>query len=689
MYRTIVEAVLAHGEEQPEKLAVAFKTQQVSYGELCRLMRGMALILSDRYQIGKGDFVALAAVSKPEYVAAWLAIQYLGAVSIPLDKSAKAAAVEDICDYAKPKLLLIDGRVFSRELPVASLKGLYAEGMEAAGMADPDTEAEINDELASTPYIIPEDDCLAEILFTTGTTGKPKGGMLSIGSVRAIVHNTRDGVGMREDDIVLLPLPLNHSVGMRVMRTTLYIGATLILQNGFTFAKELENNIAAYHCTGLVSVPASLEVVYRQMQDKFPEIIGQLRYLEIGAGSLSYDMKRKLLKMIPDTRVINTWGSTETGGAIFLHLSDHPDKLTSLGMPMDGIDFRTVDADGREVQATDVDTAGRMALRGPMQMMGYFEMPETTAQTLVDGWLLTNDLVYRDADGFVYMLGRADDIINVGGEKVSPIEVENVASEYANARDCACIGVDDPDGILGRVPVLFVVPESGTFAEDDMRRYLSDHLEKYKLPQHYVVVNEIPRNRMQKLDRKALARMWDESRDDEYMNETVRTILSRRSVREFTDEEIPQKILETILKCGAYAPSGHNMQTWQFTVLCESEKISALKELVERVAKEQRVDLYGFENPKVLILVSNDRRNHNGIQDSACAAENMMLAAQSYGIGSTWINVLRTLCDEPEIRETLDGYGIPQNHNVWAMVAMGYPKAPGKLLAKKDPVRWV
>ncbi len=236
MYRTVVEAVLAHGENQPEKLAVAFKKQQVNYGDLCRLMRGMAEILADRYQIHRGDFVAICAVPKPEYVAGWLAIQYLGAVSIPLDKSARADAVVEICGYAKPKLLLIDGKVLPDEIPAVSLKGLYADSLEEMEMTDSDSPA-------SVPYTAPADDALAEILFTTGTTGKPKGGMLSIGNIYASTHNTWHGVGMCEDEIVLLPLPLNHSVGMRVMRTTLYIGATLILQNGFTFAKELENNI--------------------------------------------------------------------------------------------------------------------------------------------------------------------------------------------------------------------------------------------------------------------------------------------------------------------------------------------------------------------------------------------------------------------------------------------------------------
>lgn len=495
---------------------------------------------------------------------------------------------------------------------------------------------------------------------------------------------------MQPEDTVLIPVPLCHSLGMRVMRTALYIGASVVIQNGFTFAKELENNIDSFHCTGLVSVPASMEVIYRQMGDRFPEIMGKLRYMEVGAGSLGFDMKKKLCKVLPETRIVNTWGSTETGGAVFLNVSKHPEKFASIGKPIDTVELKVVDSQGREVKARDMETAGRMVLRGAMQMQGYYHMPEATESALVDGWLYTNDMVYTDEDGYVYMLGRADDIINVGGEKVSPIEVENVAQEFEQIRECACIGVEDPEGVLGQIPVLYVVWENGQFEKEELVKYLAKRLEKYKLPQRYVVIGELPRNRMKKLDRKALLRMWQETGDNPLMNETVRSILGRRSVREFTQQEIPRANLEMILQCGIHAPSGHNMQTWRFTVIQDDQKIGQFKEIVEKAARENKVYFYGLNNPNALILISNDKRNTNGIQDSACGAENIMLAAHSYGIGSVWINALHTICDVPEIRAMLQAYGIPDTHVVWATIALGYPEKSGKLLEKKQAaIHWV
>lgn len=678
MYQTIVQAVLAHAKETPDKLAIGFKKIRVTYGELGVQVRKFAQKLQQEFGIEKGDFIMISAVSKPEYIVGYLAVQYLGGVSIPIDKSAKLENILDVYEYAQPKILLADGKVLHEKIRVASLKGVYADCLE------------IPEEKLTVAYQERSDEELSEILFTTGTTGKPKGTMLSVANIYASTHNTWHGVGMQADDVVLLPLPLNHSVGMRVTRTIFYIGATLILQNGFTFAQELEKNIEGFHCTGLVSVPASIELVYRQMQDKFAEIMGNLRYMEFGAGSLSYDMKKKLVNMLPNTKIVNTWGSTETGGAIFLIVSENPDKLTALGKPIEGVEVKTVDTEGNEIVARDIDTAGRMVLRGKMQMMGYYKMPEANAQTLVDGWLYTNDMVYLDEDGYIYMLGRADDIINVGGEKVSPVEVENIAQEFEEIRECACIGVDDPDGILGKVPVLYIVPEGSSVNEEELTKFLAERMERYKLPQRYLNIRELPRNRMKKLDRKALYRRWEENGDQQMVNEVVQNILSRRSIRDFTEEQVPKAVLETILQCGYYAPSGHNMQTWKFTVIQNAEKIEQFRQVVEKVSKEKKVHFYGFNNPKTIVLVSNDRRNADGIQDSSCAVQNMMLAANSYGIGSAWINALMTICDEPEVREMLQEFGIPDTHIVWSTVVMGYPAKAGKELAKKtNVINWV
>lgn len=680
MYKTIVEAVLAHGQEPglAEKTAVGFKGVKISYAQLCSQMKIAAHKLHTQYGVDRGDIVMLTAMSKPEYVVMLLGAQYLGAVTVPLDKKSKEKNILDVYQFINPKLLLTDSKAVGAE--TVSLKRFYQEVLEAAeNGAEPRIE-----------YTLPGQEDVAEMLFTTGTTGTPKGAMLTYRTLYASTHNTWNGVGMQTSDVVLIPLPLNHSVGMRVLRTALYVGATVVIQNGFTFAKELERNIVDFACTALVCVPASIDLIMRQMQEQFVGILGRLRYIEFGAGSLSYDMKKKLVSLLPQTTIFNTWGSTETGGAIFLNVSERPDKYMALGKPIAGVTLKVVDKDGQEVKARDIDTAGRMVLKGDMQMAGYYNLPEENAKTLVDGWLYTNDMVYTDDEGFVYMLGRADAIINVGGEKVSPIEVENIAQEFEQVRECGCIGVKDPDDTLGFVPVLYVVPEGSEFDGNALTKFLSTKMEAYKIPHRYIVIEELPRNRMQKLDYKMLRKMWEENGDEELMNPVIRAIYNRHSVRDFTDEQISRAKLEMIVKAGIYAPSGHNMQTWKFTVIQDADTIAHFREVVSEVAKEKGVYFYGFNNPVTLVLVSNDRRNDNCIQDSSCAAENIMLAAGSYGIGTVWLNALKTISDEPKVRELLNTYGIPKTHIVWSTIAMGYPAKEPKALAKKmGVVQWL
>lgn len=391
------------------------------------------------------------------------------------------------------------------------------------------------------------------------------------------------------------------------------------------------------------------------------------------------------MEALPGTEIHNTWGSTESGGALFLEIRGRQEKIKSAGRALSGIEVKVIDEAGQEKEAHDAGSAGRMALRGAMQMAGYYGQEELTEQTLVDGWLYTNDLIYTDGDGYVYMLGRSDDIINVGGEKVSPVEVEESARGYEGVRDCACIGVDDPDGSLGKVPVLYVVAGPG-YTEEGLQRYLAERLERSKLPRRYIQVAMLPRNAMQKVDRKSLAKLWEETGDRPLTNAVIEALLTRRSIRDFKKQAVPKAYIDIILQAGIHAPSGHNMQTWQFTVLQSPGKIQALKETIKKAASENKVYFYGFNEPAAVIIISNDKRSHFKYVDSACAAENMMLAAHSLGLGSVWINAPSNLCDVQEVRALLDGYGVPANHTVVCTLALGYPATEGKLLAKKQTV---
>ena len=168
------------------------------------------------------------------------------------------------------------------------------------------------------------------------------------------------------------------------------------------------------------------------------------------------------------------------------------------------------------------------------------------------------------------------------------------------------------------------------------------------------------------------------------MNDVLQNILTRRSVREFKAEQIKDEELDLILKAGIYAPSGMNKQSWQFTVVQNKEKI----ELLAKVVREAlgRDAGYNFYAPPTLIMLSNEKDNTNGLADCACALENIFLMANSLEIGSCWINQLKSICDENEVREVLRSFGIPENHIVWGMASIGYPNSAVKEHVRNDGV---
>lgn len=672
----------------PNKIAVAFRDERCSYRELLHFAKVVANNLK-KLGVKKGDRIVFSATSKLDTIYVYLGIISIGAVAVFLDKNATVEETKNIYEQVDATLII------SNKI----LKG-YESLIIRKSIKDIVDELEDENETLSDDVFenVNETD-ISEILFTTGSTGVSKGCVHSYKAVYHIINNTINGVGMLEDDIVLIPLPLHHSFALRVLRATLYLGATVVLQNGFTFAMELEKNINKYNVTGITVVSASLETIRSQMQDKFLMVMKKLRYIECGASFLTGEQREYLVNNLPNTRIINTWGSTETGGCVFFDSSSidiNDEAFLSLGRVPDGIEVAFFDEDNTIVSG-DINHPGRLAFKGNMCMSGYWGNAELTNKTIIGGWLLTGDRCYKDSQGYIYMMGRADELINVGGEKVAPCEIERVALDMMAVVSAACIGVADPKGIYGQVPVLYVETNDESIKDKDIRANLGKNLNNNHMPQEIHIIDAMPRNSIGKIDKKSLKLLWDSAKDNDRIskdglsdtnsdNQVVRAILSRRSIRDFTDKPIPDGLLDMILKCGYYAPSGHNMQTWRFTVLKRREDINRLFDVTRIAADKKGVYVYGLNKPKVIVLVSNDNRNKYGCQDASCAAENMMLAAHSYGIGSVWLNPLMTLRDVNPVKSVLDDFGVPRNHTVWCMLALGYPEYAGKLLKKNDKV---
>ena len=313
MAQTLVGRVLALGQSLSHEPAVLFRKETLNYTDLKERIMRCAAFLS-RLGVGRGDRVLFTALSRPETVVIYLGIQYIGAIAVFMDKNSTAEDGRQIYDETQASLYVTDrpiGEDPSGRMRIFSLKELYT------ACAKTETGSS-----GIPAYRYPEEEDIAEVLFTTGTTGRPKGVMLSYRAVYQISKNTTNGIGILPTDRILIPLPLNHSLALRELRSALWMGAAVVLQNGFTFAKDVERNIKELGCTGMVTVPASLELIRGQMQNRFSEIVGSLRYIEVGAGSLSVRQRREFSTLLPDTRLNNTWGSSETGGALFMDMNE-------------------------------------------------------------------------------------------------------------------------------------------------------------------------------------------------------------------------------------------------------------------------------------------------------------------------------------------------------------------------------
>lgn len=672
LYRIIKE----NAARIPDKTAVIDRRGSVSYAQLWKRICFAANRLR-RSGLKKGSKVVISAGSSIDFAVIFIAVQAAGGVSVPIDRSIRGDTAAQLISAAQADLYISLSRN-KNSVPTSAAVLSYSD------VTGQSTEENLDFEDSE---LFPDDT--AEIIFTTGTTGKPKGAVHTYRSISANIQMTFDGVGIRENDVILIPIALSHSFGLRVFRSVLYAGASVVLQNGALFFDELERNIRRNSCTGLAYITVGIEMMLSQLgNERVKDILGGLRYMEFSAGALPLNMREKLCGLLPETDILNTWGSTETGGALFINVSADVNK-TSAGKTINGAEVRLVSIDGKSFADGNLD--GRLAIRGDMLMSGYIGDPELTAASFLDGYLVTEDIVSVNDDGYVFFEGRADDIINCGGEKISPAEIEHAAYGFGEIEEAVCIGVKDKKGFFGEIPIIFIKPSAGVrISEDALKKYLSRSLERSKLPRKIIITDDIPHNSMGKVERKKLKARYESSNEINLDNPVINAILGRRSVRDFTDREIPLDVVEKLIEAGTAAPSGRNTRTRMFTVLRDRNEIRSLKELTGKVAAREKTSFHGFNNPSLMILISNERRNKDGVQDSACAAENIMLACHSLGLGSVWLNPLMNICDTAEIRERLDSYGIPRSYIVWAALSIGFPAGNiPDFIRKKEKVVYI
>ena len=475
--------VVAHWADQaPDRNAIHFQGVDLSYAELwARIARATAGLAA--LGIARGDRVAILAYNCPEILVLLLALARLGAMMVPLNWRLTAAEHRLILADCTPKLLLAedDWRAHALQLgvPVKPLAQLEARAQSAAAAPVLGSDA---------------DDAL--IVYTSGTTGKPKGAVLTQAGLIWNAYNAIAAHDMRQQDHALNALPMFHVGGLNIQGLpVLLAGARVTLHRRFDAGHWLAD-VAARRPTLSVLVPAMMAAIIghpdRQRSDLSP-----LRMIHAGSMIVPDSLIQAFhARGVPVGQI---YGSTETAPfATVLLREDAQTKLGSAGKPALHCEIRLV-ADP-ELAGEAAEGVGEVWVRGPNVMRGYWNAPEATKAALVDGWYRTGDLARRDADGFYWIVGRSKDVIISGGENIYPAELENVLADCSDIAEAAVIGLADRK--WGEAACACIVRAPGAkLDETAVLALFRDRLARYKHPRRVLFMNSLPKTAMGKVQK--------------------------------------------------------------------------------------------------------------------------------------------------------------------------------------------
>jgi long-chain acyl-CoA synthetase len=450
-----------------DKAAIIMGDNVVTYAQLVENIRNAASFMQ---QIGlhKGDRIILSAHKDIEYIYLYFASHILGVVNVIVD----AESNEERLHYIEKKV----EPAFCFGYTSSSNKSFLFEELNL-GNVEPLVEFEDN---------ISTDD-IAEILFTTGTTGAPKGVCLSYSEIYSSASNINEYIGNKSDDVELLGLPICHSFGLGRIRCTLIKGATIVILPSFANVRQYLKAIEQYNITGFGVVPAAWTYIRKMSGTRIAKYADQIRYIEIGSAAMSLDTKKEMLAMFPNTRICMHYGLTEASRNCFIEFHD-VEHLASIGKPVcDKVDVRIFSKDGEVMR---VNEQGELCVKGNMVVSRYLDDADNQNSFYGD-YFRTGDCGYMDADGYLYLIGREKELINVGGKKVSPMEVEDAIMSLG-VGDCVCVPIKDAQGIIGEQVFCYVLKGSTTLSFEEISQKLSAILEFYKRPVAYDWIDKIP-----------------------------------------------------------------------------------------------------------------------------------------------------------------------------------------------------
>jgi long-chain acyl-CoA synthetase len=482
----LAHALDATATRTPESVALVFEGAEVTFAQMRARSLGAADVLAAR-GVGPGDRVAIWVPNHPSFASAMYGAWRLGAVAVPVHAALTEPEVKHILGDAGAKVVVCgpDQRDVGGSLVDAlGLEDLPLEGSERA-------------------VVEPGESDLALIQYTAGTSGLPKGAMLSHANLKANIDQMREvPIAIGPDDVALCVLPLFHIFGLNVvLNLAIEVGATVVLSERFDPVGSLDLIKA-----NLVTMIAGAPPVYVAwlMGDAPRDALSNVRVAVSGAAPLAKDVLAGFKERF-DITIWEGYGLTETSPALTSTAIGGVPKPNCVGRPLPGVEIKLIDEDGDEVE--DEGDPGEIVVRGPNVFSGYWNRPEESKAAFTeDGWFRSGDVGVFDDDGDLYIVDRKKDMVLVSGFNVYPREIEDVLRRYPNVGDVAVVGI--PDEIAGERIRAIVVPDppGEEISVDELLAFCAKSLAPYKTPKEIEVVADIPRNAAGKVLRRELRR---------------------------------------------------------------------------------------------------------------------------------------------------------------------------------------
>ena len=479
---TLVYKIHSWSVITPNKIALIDKNKNFTYKLLFENIWASKKILKLEYGISKGDTVVLAANKNVSFVFIYFALHLIGAKVLPVDEQISQDRLKFTLDKISPRLII----------------GLEnkSNNIKVIGF---DCFTDLEKSIIPLDVSFPDLEDNADILFTTGTTAEPKGVVLSHRNIAQSANNINSFIGNNHNDTELLAMPISHSFGLARLKCVLSAGGTLVLLGSIVNMKRMFRMFDEYKVTGFGMVPASWSYIKKMSGNKLAEYSNQLNYIEFGSSYMSAVDKMELTKLFPNTRLCMHYGLTEASRSTFMEFNTSKDYLNTIGKSSPNVIINIFDENGNKLSK---EKEGEICIKGDHVSRKYLNVERN--DLFYGEYLRTGDIGLINKKDYIVLKGRSKEIINIGGKKLSPVEVEDKIKEFDPELEAVCIGITDEQGILGEVVKAFVVKGNSICDFEEIDDFLKKKLEKYKVPVEYEWIKEVPKTSSGKIQRQKL-----------------------------------------------------------------------------------------------------------------------------------------------------------------------------------------